>query len=57
MDTVIWPAEQKIQYSSLLLHHNMSNDSERRTRQIVEQQIKETFKHIIRDSKKGSRDI
>ena len=43
MDTMIWLAEQKVHYSSLMLHRNMNSDNERKKRQVVEKQIKKKF--------------
>ena len=30
MDTMIWLAEQKVHYSSLMLHRNMNSDNEKK---------------------------
>ena len=39
METGIWPAEQRISYSSLMLYHNIINSkTDRMARQIIEEQ-------------------
>ena len=39
METGIWPAEQKIQYATMMLYHNIKNsDDNRKIKQLVEEQ-------------------
>ena len=39
METGIWPAEQKIQYATMMLYHNIKNsDDNRKVKQVVEQE-------------------
>ena len=44
METGIWPAEQKLQYATLMLYHNiMNSDENRMARQIIIEQRKEGY--------------
>ena len=41
METGIWPAEQRIQYATLMLYHNIKNsDEERKIKKMIEAQEK-----------------
>ena len=41
METGIWPAEQRIQYVTLMLYHNIKNsDEERKIKKMIEEQEK-----------------
>ena len=41
IETGIWPAEQRIQYATIMLHHNTKNrDEERKVKKIMEEQEK-----------------
>ena len=44
METGIWPAEQKIQYATLMLYHNIKNsDEERKIKKMIEEQEKKNY--------------
>ena len=44
METGIWPAEQKIEYATMMLYHNVKNsDEERVIKQIVKEQEKNKY--------------
>ena len=48
METGIWPAEQKIQYSTMMLYHNIKNsDNNRKVKQVVEEQEQNQFKNTF----------
>ena len=41
METGIWPAEQRIQYATLMLHYDIKNsDEERKIKKMIEEQKK-----------------
>ena len=41
METGIWPAEQRIQCATLMLHHNIKNrEEERKINKMIEEQEK-----------------
>ena len=44
METGIWPAEQRIQYATLMLYHNIKNsDEERKIKKMIEEQEKKNY--------------
>ena len=49
METGIWPAEQRIQCATLMLHHNIKNREEERkiNKMIEEQEKKELQQHFL----------
>ena len=48
METGIWPAEQKIQYATMMLYHNIKNsDDNRKVKQVVEEQEQNQFKNTF----------
>ena len=48
METGIWPAEQKIQYATMMLYHNIKNsDDNRKFKQVVEEQDQNQFKNTF----------
>ena len=48
MKTGIWPAEQKIQYATMMLYHNIKNsDDNRKFKQVVEEQDQNQFKNTF----------
>ena len=45
MDTGTWPADQRIQYSRMMLYHNIMNSEHKRVaRKILAKQVKPTTK-------------
>ena len=43
-----WPAEQKIQYATMMLYHNIKNsDDNRKVKQVVEEQEQNQFKNTF----------
>ena len=48
MKAGIWPAEQKIQYATMMLYHNIKNsDDNRKFKQAVEEQDQNQFKNTF----------
>ena len=48
METGIWSAEQKIQYATMMLYHNIKNsDDNRKVKQVVEEQEQNQFKNTF----------
>ena len=48
METGIWPAEQKLQYATMMLYHNIKNsDDNRKVKQVVEEQEQSQFKNTF----------
>ena len=48
METWIWPAEQKIQYATMMLYHNINNsDDNRKVKQVVDEQEQNQFKNTL----------
>ena len=59
METGIWPAEQKIQYTKIILYHNIKNsDNNRKAKQVVEEQEQNQFKNtFLSKSAKNTKDL
>ena len=48
METGIWSAEQKTQYGTMMLYHNIKNsDDNRKVKQLVEEQKQNQFKNTF----------
>ena len=48
METGIWPAEQRIQYATLMLYHNIKNsDEERKIKKMIEEQEKKNYNNTF----------
>ena len=48
MDTGIWPREQRIQYATLMLYHNIKNSNEeRKMKKIIEEQEKKNYNNTF----------
>ena len=48
METGIWPAEQRIQYATLMLYHNIKNsDEERKIKKMIEEQEKKNHNNTF----------
>ena len=48
METGIWPADQKIQYATMMLYHNIKNsDDNRKVKQLAEEQEQNQFKNTF----------
>ena len=48
METGIWPAEQRIQYATLMLYHNIQNsDEERKIKKMIEEQEKKNYNNTF----------
>ena len=48
METGIWPAEQKIQYATMMLYHNKKNsDDNKKVKQVIEKQEQNQFKNTF----------
>ena len=48
METGIWAAEQKMQYATMILYHNINNsDDNRKFKQVVEEQEQNQFKNTF----------
>ena len=53
IETGVWPAEQKINYSSLMLYHNIINNSkDRLVKQIIQEQRGQNHSNIFYDKVK-----
>ena len=47
METGIWLAEQKIQYATVMLYHNIKNNDNRKAKQVIEEQEQNKFKNTF----------
>ena len=47
MESGTWPANQKIQYSIMMLYHNMNSDHKRVARKILAEQAKSKHKNTM----------
>ena len=47
METGIWPAEQKIQYATMMLHNIKNSNNNRKVKQVVEEQEQNQFKNTF----------
>ena len=47
METGTWPANQRIQYSTMMLYHNMNRDQKRVARKILAEQAKSNHKNTM----------
>ena len=63
METGIWHAEQRIQYATLTLYHNIKNSDEERKIKLIEKTVdKRTFEkglqqHFVQKSTADSRNL
>ena len=58
IETGVWPAEQRINYSSLMLYHNIINSSkDGLVKQIILEQSTKPPKHLLWESEDNSRRI
>ena len=47
METGAWPANQRIQYSMMMLYHNMNSDHKKVARKIKAEQAKSNHKNTM----------
>ena len=48
METGIWPTEQRTQYETLMLHHNIKNSNEeRKIKKVIEEQEKKNYNNTF----------
>ena len=48
MDTGIWPREQRIQYATVMLYHNIKkSNEERKLKKIIEEQEKKNYNNTF----------
>ena len=56
--TGIWPAEQRIEYASLLYHKIQNSDEERKIKKMMEEQEKKKeLEHFLQKSTADSRNL
>ena len=56
--TGIWPAEQRIEYASLLYHKIKNSDEERKIKKMMEEQEKKKeLEHFLQKSTADSRNL
>ena len=55
--TGIWPAEQRIEYASLLYHKIKNSDEERKIKKMMEEQEKKELEHFLKKSTADSRNL
>ena len=48
MRTGIWPAEQRIQYATLMLYHNINGGEYRKIKKMLEEQKRNNYKKYSR---------